>query len=418
MNLHTLYRLISISILPLVLLSCAGENRTASQHIKFVWFGSEQEEKVIREIVEDFEKVHPEIQVEIQMVEWLRFNEKLITMLIGHRAPDISRMSVQWCKRYAELGAFTDISDLVTENDLEDFVDSRLASCRDDDRLFGLPHSSIGLLLFYNKDALDKAGIEVPASLEDAWSWDEFEQQCRLAMEKSGIEYGWSTYRGWFPLLSFFYQNNGRLFDDTFERSTYARQENVEALSWFVNQHRTGIAPASSWTGGDPGADLFMRGFCAFHITGNWSITTFARRISDFSWDVTFLPKQERRATNVGGENLVIFNTNKRAAAVTLLRFLTNAENVARFSRKALFIPTRESLLNSDFQFEQYNEFMQKFMIQSRDFEPEWAVEQSLTAFSELENDFLKNVELAILGQITAEQALENVDDEFKNLRF
>lgn len=351
------------------------------------------------------------------MVEWMRFNEKLMTMLLGRRAPDISRISVQWCKRYAELGAFTDISDLIPKEEIDDFVEPRLASCKDGTMLFGLPHSSIGLMLFYNEDAVKKAGIKIPETPEESWTWKELEENCKTVMEKAKIQYGWSTFRGFFPFIPFFYQNGGRVFNDELTHSTFARKENVEALEWFIDQHKRGIAPISSWTGGDPGADLFMRGFCAFHITGNWSLVTFSNRITEFKWGVTYLPKQKRRATNIGGENLVVFNTKKRESAVKLLRYMTSKEQIERFSKKALFIPTRKSLLESGFEYEKYNEFMKKFVIQSKDFEPEWAVEQSLTEFSELENDLLKNVELAVLGQKTPEEAMKSIDKEFDNLR-
>lgn len=401
----------------LILLSCSNFDSGKPTSIKFVWFGSEEETKIIREIVADFEKENPDIKVIIQMVEWLRFNEKLLTMLLGHRAPDLCRMSVQWCKRYAELEAFADISELIPSTELSDFVDSRLASCKSGDQLFGLPHSSIGLMMFYNAEVVEKAGVKLPQPPAEAWTWDELEQNCKLIMEKTGIKYGWSTYRGWFPFIIFFYQNGGRVFDDTFTRSTFARTENVAALQWFVDQHQRGIAPISSWTGGDPGAELFMRGFCAFHITGNWSLVTFSKRITEFDWGVTYLPRNVRRATNVGGENLVVFNTKNKESAVKLLRFLTSKEQLARFSRQALFIPTRKSLLTPDFTYARYNDFMQKFIIQSQDFEPVWAIEQSLTAFSELEQDLLKNVELAILGQKTPEQALISVDKAFDNLK-
>jgi len=401
----------------LIFTSCTGQDNSGKKTIKFVWFGSEQETRIIREIVSDFEKQNPDIKVVIQMVEWLRFNEKLMTMLIGQRAPDISRLSVQWCKRYAELEAFADISNMIPREELEDFVESRLASCKNGNQLFGLPHSSIGLMLFYNIDAVEKAQVKVPETPLDAWSWKELDENCRKVVKVSGIKYGWSTFRGWFPFIIFFYQNEGRVFDDTYTRSTYSRKENVEALSWFVEQHRTGTAPISSWTGGESGAELFMRGFCAFHITGNWSLTTFTQKKTEFKWGVTFLPKNKRRATNVGGENIVIFNTPKKELAVKLLQFLASKEQIAKFSREALFIPTRKSLLTPEFKYSTHNENMHKFIEQSKDFEPEWAVEQSLPSFSELEKDLLKNVELAILGQKTPEEALKSVDMTFDSLK-
>jgi ABC-type glycerol-3-phosphate transport system substrate-binding protein len=401
----------------LILGGCSFPGKDDKDTIKLLWFGSEEETKVIRDLVSEFERENPDVHVTIQMVEWFKFNEKLLTMLLGRRAPDISRISVQWCRRYAELGAFTDISDLVSADDLKDFVDSRLASCRYNDMLYGLPHSSISLMMFYNADLVEKAGIQVPLTPEESWTWDELDKNSRMTLELEGVKYGWSTFRGWFPLLTFFYQNDGRMFDDTLTRSTFLTPENVETLTWLVGEYHYGVAPSSSWTGGDSGAQLFMRGLCTFHITGNWSLTSFSNRITDFPWGVTYLPRNIRRAANVGGENLVVFNTRKREKAVRLLNYLTGREQLAQFCSKALFIPPRSSLLDSNFEYEKFNDHMQKFVIQSRDFEPEWATEQSLPAFSELEQDLLKNVELAILGQKTPKEALQSVDQAFENLK-
>lgn len=397
--------------------SCASKKIDDENNIKFVWFGSEEETKVIKEIVSDFEKENPQIKVNIQMVEWLRFNEKLLTMLLGRRAPDISRMSAQWCNRYAELEAFADIKDLIPEDELSDFVDSRLASCRYKNLSFGLPHSSIGLMMYYNADIIEKAGIKLPESPEQAWNWDQFEKVCREVKEKTGIKYGWSTFKGWFPLAIFFYQNFGRFFNNDLSKSNYASPENIETLNWFVEQHKKEIAPISGWTGGDSGVDLFARGYCTFLIMGNWSLVPFTKKITEFKWGVTYLPKNKIRASNVGGENLVVFNTQKRKTAVKFLMYLAKKENLAKFSKQALFIPTRKSLLTEDFKYDIQNDMMHKFIIQSQDFQPEWASEQSTTAFSELEKDFLKNVELALLGQKTSEEALKSVDIAFDNLK-
>lgn len=408
--------LFSLAVIGLTI-ACSRSSSRDPNSIKFLWFGSEEETAVIRDIVRQFEEDNPDVTVVIQMVEWLRYNEKLLTMLLGHRAPDIARISVQWCKRYAELEAFADISHMIAADEYSDFVESRLASCRDGERLFGLPHSSIALMMYYNVDLIEKAGIQIPQSPDDAWTWDELEENCRKTMKETGVHYGWSTFRGFFPLVPFFYQRGGRLFDDSLSHSTFARSENIKALEWFIEQHRQGIAPPSSWTGGDPGTQLFMRGYCAFHIIGNWSLISFSRRITEFKWDVTYLPRDKRRATNVGGENLVIFNTGKEQAAVRLLRYLTDKEQLAEFSKKALFIPTRKSLLTPDFTYEQHNEAMQKFIQQSLDFEPEWAIEQGLPAFSELEKDLIKHVELSILGEETPAQALKAVDSAYENLK-
>ena len=49
--------------------------------------------------------------------------------------------------------------------------------CRTRAKPFGVPHHTDTSTIVYNKDALASAGItSVPTTLEEAWTWDEFEQ--------------------------------------------------------------------------------------------------------------------------------------------------------------------------------------------------------------------------------------------------
>jgi alpha-1,4-digalacturonate transport system substrate-binding protein len=415
-------RLVAFSVICLVLciavlileLGCsASDSRSPQRQLKLVWFGSEEETNIIKQIIADFERENPHLSVEIRTIEWLRYDEKLMTMLIGGRTPDVARMSAQWCPRYATYNVFADIQAFIPKEELSDFMLSRLASCRSDGKLIGLPQTSISLMTFYNKDIAARAGIKVPQRPEEAWTWSEFEQAARAMMQRGGARFGWTTFKGWFPFLTFFYENGGRILSPDLKTPRFASPENVEALRWFVEQHRSGVAPQSAWLGGGAGEELYMRGICAMSITGSWRLVTFSKRITDFEWDVTFLPREKRLATNVGGENFVVFDTKRKADAARLALFLCSRESIARFCSETLFIPTRNSLLTPDFKYKMHQEKMYKFVLQSKYFEPEWALEQSTPQFAAVSLDLEKNVELAILGKKTPREALADLDEKY-----
>src|SRR5262245_5993603 len=68
----------------LALLSSAGCMRSeAGDHtiVRFWAFGREGE--VVRELVPEFEKRHPEIRVEVQQIPWTAAHEKLLTAYVG-----------------------------------------------------------------------------------------------------------------------------------------------------------------------------------------------------------------------------------------------------------------------------------------------------------------------------------------------
>jgi len=406
------------AIFPTVfLLSCQSSSAEELNHVRLVWFGSEEELTAIQACLADFEKEHSGYQVTLQPVEWGKYNEKIMTMLLGRRPPDVARMSAQWCSRYQALGALADISSALRPEDLGDFVPARLASCRADRQVFALPHTSVGLMLFYNKDLLEQAGVDAPQSPESAWSWEAFSRISGQIQEKAGVKYAWGAYRGWFPFLTFLYQNGGRLLKDG--APDFAAEDNVAALRWFIEQHEKGLAPKTSWTrGGDSAETNFVRGDCAMVVTGNWRLTFFTKRIQDFDWDVTYLPQGKRRATNVGGENLVVFKTPKTEAAAALVRFLTRPEQMEKFCTSTLFLPTRQSLLDRRLPYRIRKEAMRKFALQSLDFKPQWAAEQSTPEFAMIEDRFLKQIELAVLGAQTPKESLEALNREYRSVQY
>ncbi len=160
----------------LLIVSCASFRDSETKTLRLVWFGSEEEEQAIRDALAAFEQEYSGYRVELQPIEWAKYNEKGMTMLLGRRPPDLARMSVQWCSRYRELGAFENIAPWLDAHDLKDFDPSRLESCRQGDAVFGLPQTSVGLMLFYNRDLFARAGVTAPENPDSAWSWEELSQ--------------------------------------------------------------------------------------------------------------------------------------------------------------------------------------------------------------------------------------------------
>jgi ABC-type glycerol-3-phosphate transport system substrate-binding protein len=249
--------------------------------------------------------------------------------------------------------------------------------------------------------------------VSEAWAWEEFASDARTLQRVAGVQYGWGVFRGWFPVVPFLYQHGGWLLRDG--EPDFANAANVEALTWFVKQHTDGIAPTSSWAaGGDPAETLFIRGDCGMVITGNWRVVSFGRQITDFEWGVAPLPRDVRRATNSGGENLVVFNTDRVEGATQLAAFLTAPEQMEHYCTQSMFLPTRRSLLSRELPYQQRPEAMALFAQQSLDFEPAWAQEQSTPQFAALDSALVRQFELATLGHQTPRESLEALNHEYR----
>ena len=72
-------------------------------------------------------------------------------------------------KMYNKSGYFADMSSYVGKESgyTDDFIPSSLGSVKDGDKFYGLPLVTETEVLYYRKDLLEKAGIEVPKTLEE-----------------------------------------------------------------------------------------------------------------------------------------------------------------------------------------------------------------------------------------------------------
>ena len=72
-------------------------------------------------------------------------------------------------KMYQKSGYFADMSSYVTKDKdyTADFIPSSLGSVKDGEKFYGLPLVTETQVLYYRKDLLEKAGIEVPKTLEE-----------------------------------------------------------------------------------------------------------------------------------------------------------------------------------------------------------------------------------------------------------
>ena len=69
--------------------------------------------------------------------------------------PDIGMVDNPDMASYIQMGVFMDITDqLEAWGELDQFFEGPLNSCKQDGRIYGLPHNSNCLCLFYDKDVL------------------------------------------------------------------------------------------------------------------------------------------------------------------------------------------------------------------------------------------------------------------------
>ena len=85
------------------LAACGGAREPGKTQIRFWAMGREGE--VVTELVRDFERENPAIEVQVQQIPWSAAHEKLLTAHVGGSTPDLAQLGNTWVSEFAALHA-------------------------------------------------------------------------------------------------------------------------------------------------------------------------------------------------------------------------------------------------------------------------------------------------------------------------
>jgi multiple sugar transport system substrate-binding protein len=131
---------------------------------------------------------------------------------------------------------------------------------------YSIPLDDHPLVLYYNKDMFQKAGISAPPK-----TWQEFEQDADKLTQNGvmGAAIG-TTFDGYALFQTLLAQYGGSLTNQDATKATYNSEAGVKALT-YLRDLRKKYSPNVSGTG-DPEVTLFKQGKAAMVMHGPWHI--------------------------------------------------------------------------------------------------------------------------------------------------
>lgn len=102
------------------------------------------------------------------------FDTYIQTRRASNTLPDVSYMGETNIMKYDAMGILADISDMVQSGKISKKLDA-VTIKNTKGNTIGVGLSNQLVILYYNKDMFDKAGLEYPPTdVSKAWSWDKF----------------------------------------------------------------------------------------------------------------------------------------------------------------------------------------------------------------------------------------------------
>jgi len=289
-------------------------------------------------VVEEFNASQDRIEVVSTYVARADLMNQYTMGAISGELPDIGMVDGPDMASYIEMGVFEDITDLVNGwGQIDNFISGPLNSCRGaDGQLYGLPHVTNCLGLFYNKDLLAEAGYENPPT-----TWEELkeiaaavtnEDTYGMAICARGDEEGMFNYVPWL-------YSTGK---DIQSLDTPEAAKSLEFLSGLIED---GVMSKEiiNWTQSDV-KEAFASQKTAMMVNGPWQVPSLLE--ADFEWGVALIPKDEVNASVLGGENFgICAGTKYKEEAFEFLTYMMDAQNSADFCEKTGKFPPRTDAL-------------------------------------------------------------------------
>jgi len=374
--------------------------------LDFVWFTDGVEGKVMKEIIADYQKEHPNVEINLIEVPYDDLEAKLKTMITGGKPPALARVTNPGAFASAALELTPYLGDKDTF--MSQFLDGLKYYCIVDNRLIAAPMEVTANGLIYNKTLFDKAGVKVPQSPDEVWTWDEFAAAIKKVMKDGGAKYGvvWDfTPHRWTTLL---YEFGGSIFNQDATDTNINKPEAIEALNYFKKLVDEDVVAKAVWLGGENPNNLFRSGTAAAHLSGSWMIANYRDTIKNFEWGVTYLPKAKIRSSVLGAKFVMAFkNSGVEKEAGEFIKYLASKEIDDKYVRESLFLsPRKNPDVTYDFGTEMFKVFSNELAVSPPAASYDWSRQDIIPKFT---SDLKAAVVEVLQGKKTAKEALDHV---------
>ena len=331
------------------LVGCRPAHDTVSLE---VWaIGSEGD--ILRKMLDDFHRRHPDLRVVVQQIPWNTAHEKLLTAFAGQALPDLCQLGNSWIPEFSMLGALDDLLPRVADSPhvlREDYFDGIWATNEIDGRCYGIPWYVDTRLLFYRHDLMREAGWESPPR---TWAdWKDAMQSVQRLMGPDGHAILLPT-NEWDQLVILGMQMDEPLLRDGGRFGNFRSPSFRRAIEFYLGLYRDGLAPVVASTEISNVWQELAEGTYAMYITGPWNMGEFRRRIPAAQrahWSTTAMPAPEAPGPGrsmAGGCSLVIFQqSHKKDEAWRLIEYLSDPEIQVQFYQRSGNLPARQTAWN------------------------------------------------------------------------
>lgn len=349
----------------LLVFALLGAGIAAAQEkivFQVIWGPGVVEYEAFARLVEEFNAEQEEIFVELQAGDPAAYFDRLIVQAATGSPPDLFVAGIDAPSPLVTGGYLLDINETILAETLpwDQYIPAMQENVYYGSAWYTIPWFMDNTWMLYSKSLFAERGLDPEAPPQ---TWEELQALGVKFVDGRDVEdpnlrsYGFKTdaigggtgAEGWW-FLPFAWQAGAEFYDAERDRVQLDHPAVIEALRFLqagVNESRF-IAPPFV----DTGALIQNNRLAMWHALPAHAVEW--EQLTGEAPGTAMLPMDKERATQVGGWHLYLFDTPRRDATVTFVRWLTERENQAQFAVDVRTIPPRLDILRESDLFRAY----------------------------------------------------------------
>jgi multiple sugar transport system substrate-binding protein len=284
-----------------------GSSATA-QTVNYLSFTTNAENiDALENLISIFEAENPGITIAYNTADYGSYFTKVQTDFAAGNPPDVFELNYENFVTFASRGTLLPITDFLAASDeigTGTFYPAALEAFARDGVQYGLPITFSTVVLYYNEDLFDAAGVSYP---DDSWTWDDVLAAAAAITRSDDRVWGISQPVQFWEFYKAAAQAGGGL--SVSPTVTIDTPENREALHYLVDKIQVhGVMPSDEEMSGVGDTDLFANGQLGMVVTGIWMFDFFITNMTD-PWNIAVEPGGANKGTHFFSNAAVVANS-------------------------------------------------------------------------------------------------------------
>lgn len=413
---------ISVFFMAMILTSCSGGSSSKKETTEIDFYfpvavGGEVA-NIVEGLAEDFEEENPDIKVNAKFGgSYAETMTQVMASAQSGNPPELAVLFSIDLFTLIENDLIEELTPLFDDELLDDFYEGFMSNSQIDDHVWSLPFQRSTIVLYYNKDAFEEAGLDPERPPE---TWDELvEYGEALTIDDGktqwGLEIPSTDYQYWM-LQALALETEDNIMSDDGKETFFDAPYTKEAMQFYLDlgqKHQIMPKGVTEWAT-VPSDFLSEDTAMMYHTTGNLSEV---KDKAEFDFGVSFLPANNQYGSPTGGGNLYLFkdiDDDKRDAAIKFMEFLTEPERVAEWSIDTGYVATRESAYDTDILKEYVDDFPEAIVAREQ---LEYADSEMATyqngEIQEMLNDMIQSI---LNEKVSVDEGLEEAQEKAEDI--